>query len=256
MAVETVGESVAPIAAKIFANRERMDVADASPVEIAGGRVMDRVEPPPVVVGRHGDDADRPADPVVGGLARKEPAMPAVVLDHEEAGEQPRGERRHGERQPDLAIARGDQHRGPQRDEGQDGDREFEDAARRVRLAIGSERPPPVARRRRTVSFDRRHTKTPTRANGKAWSSGSSTAPGRTMPLLGRLQCRWNGSEMRPYRPENAKSHHNLASAEPQPRDNAETARFTASEAPKTRLCMRKAWPAGRTAAAGCGRAR
>ena len=158
MAVETVAEPVAPIAGEIFADRQRIDVADAAPVEIARGRMMDRVAAPPVVVGRHGDDADRPADPVVGGLARKERAVPAVVLDHEEADEEPRRERRHREREPDLAIARGDEHRRPQRDEGQHGDRELEDAARCARAAVGGERPRPVARRRRSaISLDCRH---------------------------------------------------------------------------------------------------
>ena len=91
--------------------------------------------------------------------------MSAVVLNHEEAHEQPRRERRHNEREPVLTVARRNEHRGPERDEGQDRDREFKDSARRTRPAVRDERLRPVARRHsRAISVHRRHSQTPTRA--------------------------------------------------------------------------------------------
>ena len=86
---------------------------------------------------------------LVGGFARQERAVPAIVLDHEEANEQQGPQRRHGERKPDLAMTGGDEHGGPERDERQEGDRKLEEAARRARPAIGGERRCPVTRRLR-----------------------------------------------------------------------------------------------------------
>ena len=158
MAIEPVADPAAPVAREIFANRQRLDVADAAPVEIARRRMVDRMAAPPVIVGGHRHDADPPADPLVGGFARQERTVPAIVLDHEEANEQPGRQRRHGKRKPDLAMTGGDEHGGPERDEGQDGDRKLEDAARRACPAVGDERLRPVARRlRRAMHFHRRH---------------------------------------------------------------------------------------------------
>ena len=163
MAIEPIAEPVAPVAGEIFPDCEGIDVADAAPVEIARRRVMDRVAAPPVIVRGHRQDADRPADPVVDGLIGHERAVPAVVLDHEEADEQAGRERRHGEGEQELAVARSDQHRGPQRDEGQDGHSQLERAARRARPAIGNERLRPIARGHgREVSLHCRHRETPT----------------------------------------------------------------------------------------------
>ena len=111
---------------KILPHRLRLDVADAAPVEISGRCMVDRVAAPPEVVGRQGQDADRPTDPVVGGLARQERSVPAIVLDHEQADEQPGGERRQREREPVKAMMRGEQHRGPERGERREGDQELE----------------------------------------------------------------------------------------------------------------------------------
>ena len=185
MAIEPIAEAAAPIAGEIFAHRQRLDVADAAPVEIARCRVMDRMAAPPVIVGRHCQDADRAADPVVGDLAGKERAVPAIVLDHEQANEQPGGERRQRERKPELAMTRGDEHRGPDGDKRREGDGELKDAARRARPAVRDERLRPVARRPRcAIRFRRRHSATPARHAllRKASSSGWSTAPREGSP--------------------------------------------------------------------------
>ena len=160
MAIEPVADPATPVAREIFANRQRLDVADAAPIEIARCRMMDRMAAPPVIVRGHRHDADCPTDPLVCGFARQERAVAAIVLDHEEANKQPGRRRRHGERNPDMAIMCGDQHRGPERDERQDGDRKLEEAPRRTRPAVGSEHLRPVARGLRCMThFHRRHSR-------------------------------------------------------------------------------------------------
>ena len=86
--------------------------------------------------------------------------MPAIVLDHEQANEQPGGERRQREGKPELAMVRGKHHRGPHGGEGREGDREFKDAARASVLArqLRAESLHPVASRpRRAFGVRRRH---------------------------------------------------------------------------------------------------
>ncbi len=106
--------------------------------------MVDCMAAPPVIVGGHRHNADPPADPLVGGFARQERAVPAIVLDHEEVNQQHGRQRRHGERKPDLAMTGGDEHSGPEREERQNGDRKLEDAARRACPAVGDERLRPV----------------------------------------------------------------------------------------------------------------
>src|ERR1700733_1160521 len=98
---------------------------------------MDRVGAPPEIVGRDRQHAERTADPVVRVLVRKKRAVPAIVLDQKQANEQPGGERRERERQPEKPVARGEQHRSPDSDEGWKGDDELEDSTRRTWLAVG-----------------------------------------------------------------------------------------------------------------------
>ncbi len=49
--------------------------------------MVDRVRAPPEIVWRERQDADGAADPVVGAPVREECAVPAVMLNHEEANE-------------------------------------------------------------------------------------------------------------------------------------------------------------------------
>jgi hypothetical protein len=45
--------------------------------------VVDGVSAPPEIIGRQGQHADRPSDPVVRDTVAKKRAMAAIVLDHE-----------------------------------------------------------------------------------------------------------------------------------------------------------------------------
>ena len=69
----------------IFAHRQRIDVANAATIEIAGGGVMDGVRAAPEIIGRHRKDADDAADPIVCPSVREECAVTAIVLDHEQS---------------------------------------------------------------------------------------------------------------------------------------------------------------------------
>ena len=97
MAVEPVHQAAPARQRQIFAHRQRIDIADAAAIEIARGRVMDGVRSPPEVVWRHGEHAERAADPVVGEAMAEERAVPAIVLDHEQPHQKSRG--RNGEQQ-------------------------------------------------------------------------------------------------------------------------------------------------------------
>ena len=87
MTVQPIPEPTPARERKVFADRQSVDVTHAATVEVAAGGVMNRVGPAPEVVGRHGDDAEDPADPVIDGLMPEEGAVTAVVLDHEQAHE-------------------------------------------------------------------------------------------------------------------------------------------------------------------------
>ena len=145
MAIEPVKEPAAPLQRKIFPDRQRLDFADAARSrlpDVAGWIAWLRRQ----IVGRHRQDADRSAHPLMGELAPQERSVPAIVLDHEQANEQPAGERRQRERDPDKAMARGEGHCGPERGEGRKGDRELKHRARCVRPAVRRERLRPIAR--------------------------------------------------------------------------------------------------------------
>src|SRR5271168_1969280 len=105
--------------------------------------------------------------------------MAAIVLDQEQANEQPGGDRRQCERKPELAMTRGDHHRGPNRDKWREGHNELEDSASRARTAVREDRLRPVTRRPdRAFRFRHRHPASARYALcRKASSSGWSTAP-------------------------------------------------------------------------------
>ena len=128
----------------VLAHGQRADVAHPAPVEVAGGGVVDGVGAPPVAVGREGHDPDRPAEPVVGAAPAEERAVPAVVLDHEQADEEARRRHRQQQGQP-VAVAEAEPSREPQGRERRRGGGELGQAARGPRLAVRGERPQPVA---------------------------------------------------------------------------------------------------------------
>ena len=117
IAEEPVAEPAPPRRGVVLVDGERLDVADAPPVEVAGGRVMDGVlVAPPQTACRRA----RPASPerCIRALRAQERAVRAVVEDDERAEQErprdqrqparePRREREHGARRADQADVRG-----------------------------------------------------------------------------------------------------------------------------------------------------
>ena len=139
-------ESAAPRRqALVLAHGQGVDVARAAPAQMAGGGVVHGMRAPPVAVGREGQHAQNPAEPVVGAPPAEERAVPAIVLDHEQAHEEAR--RRHGEEQAEpVGIAEASQHQEPQGYERHHGDEQLGQAAPEARLPVGGERTHPTTR--------------------------------------------------------------------------------------------------------------
>src|SRR6201993_2219855 len=107
----------------------------------------------PVIVWRQGHDTDDSADPIVRTTAAEKRAVAAVVLDHEEADEQTRCGRRQQQANP-MAVGKDSPHQSPDEKERHCCDRQFENAARAVGLAITGEQP----RERAGFRWDLNHT--------------------------------------------------------------------------------------------------
>jgi hypothetical protein len=71
--------------------------------------------------------------------------MTAIVLDHEEAHEQPGGGQEQQDIEPVESEMDGECDREPQGDEGDGRDGQFAHAAQSLRLAVGAEPAPPAA---------------------------------------------------------------------------------------------------------------
>src|SRR5690606_14923297 len=100
----------------------------------------------PIVVGRHGQNADDAPRPIVGLPVREKGAMAAVMLDQEEPDKEAGGG--NGEHQaPPEAISERGPGQSPADNEWCEGDRQFERAAPSVRLTVAGHdlRPWPVA---------------------------------------------------------------------------------------------------------------
>ena len=82
---QAVPEPSAPRRGPVLLDRERVHVADSAPVQVTGGRVVDRVSVSPALERRVHDHAQDGAQPGVGALRRQERAVRAIVEDDEGA---------------------------------------------------------------------------------------------------------------------------------------------------------------------------
>ena len=71
MAVKPIAQPAPARQREIFVDRQRVDVAHAAPVEIAGAGVMNGMGAPPEIVRRQRQHADDAADPIIGKPVRK-----------------------------------------------------------------------------------------------------------------------------------------------------------------------------------------
>ena len=144
VAIEAVAKSPPPGARMKLPNRQRIDVAHAAAVQVAGGGMMDGVRAAPIVVGGQGQQADDAPRPVVRGPRGEERPVAAIMLDHEQPQQQScRGQHEQCEK-PVVAEMGGRSHRGPGRRKRTSSDCEFQDAPPGTRLAIGAKFPQPV----------------------------------------------------------------------------------------------------------------
>ena len=135
MAIETIGKAAPPGHLPIFRDSQRLDVAHAALIEIAGAGMMGCVGTSPAIVRRQSQDAQAAADPVVGGAVGEEGAVAAIVLDHEDA-HQKAGGRKDEDQTPPMAIGIGSRGQGPQRGKRDEGDGKFDGAAPPVRFLV------------------------------------------------------------------------------------------------------------------------
>ena len=135
MAVQAIGQAAPAGQRAIFLHGESRDIPDAAPVEVSRGCVVDRVRPPPVVVRRQGEHPDRTSEHVVGAARPKERAVPAIVLNDEQADqEQGRG---HREQQCDpIAVPERQPHAEPQQGERTECDQHLRSPARRIGVSV------------------------------------------------------------------------------------------------------------------------
>ena len=79
--------------AQVLLDSQCLEVAEAAPVEIPEGRMVDRVRAAPVVIRHEHEHPEHRAQHVVGAPGTEERSVTAVVLDDEQAHQQAR--RRH-----------------------------------------------------------------------------------------------------------------------------------------------------------------
>ncbi len=141
---QPVGQPATARQLEVFGHRQGLDIANASPVEISGGRVMDGMGAAPVVVWRQGDHGDGSADPIVEHLAGREGAVSAIVLDDEQADQEPGGRDREDQAPPDAMFQR---EPGPRPEDGEGNRRQSQlhRAADRIGQPIRPQESPPVA---------------------------------------------------------------------------------------------------------------
>jgi hypothetical protein len=111
--------------------------------EIAHAGMMTGVRSLPVIMRRQRQDADDAPDPIVQLSLVKEGAMTAIVLNHEEAHQEPRRRDRKDQAKHGTDLE-GRPHQRPQGKEWNDRDGKLHRASRGIRLAVKGEKSGPL----------------------------------------------------------------------------------------------------------------
>src|SRR5581483_10488593 len=114
----------------IFGDGQRIDIADASPVEIARGRMMNGMGTLPVLVGSEREHAEAPPDPVVCSSGWDKCLMTTVVLDQEKTDQKSHRERQQRPVEPHMLARDRPLHGPPDQHEGHARGYQLEYAAR------------------------------------------------------------------------------------------------------------------------------
>src|SRR5205823_14021997 len=85
-----VPHALPPPRGAVLVDRQGLNVPHAAAIEVAGGRVMDRVLTPPERKRRAGEDPERGAEQGVRALGLQERAVRAIVEDDEHAQQEAR----------------------------------------------------------------------------------------------------------------------------------------------------------------------
>ena len=109
ISVNSIHQAAATVQREEFRHGQRIDIADAARIEIAGAGMVNGVGAPPVIIGGQRHHPENAADPIIAFPVAKESAMPAIMLDEEEPEQEGpcryrQQEARHeaiGEREPD-----------------------------------------------------------------------------------------------------------------------------------------------------------
>jgi hypothetical protein len=138
MAVQAIAQPSPERARAVFLHGERLDIAQTAAVEIAGAGVMGGVGMAPDAVGREGQHAGNPAEPVVCQPMTEERAVPAIVLDGEEAHEETGGGDGQRQGQPVADVERRPG-QGPKACQRHNRDGDLDDAAAGAGLPVACE---------------------------------------------------------------------------------------------------------------------
>ena len=133
VAEEAVAEPLRPRQRVVLGDGQRRHVADAAPVEVAGGGVVDRMAVPPAVERREDDQPEGDAQPLVRALRRQERAVRAVVEEDVGAQQEAGGGDRDGEHEQVRDVER-EVHQDREREVGHDRGRDVQQRAAEVRL--------------------------------------------------------------------------------------------------------------------------
>ena len=133
VAIQSVAKALEGRERAILFHRQHLDGPQTSTVQVRGCRVMDGMGATPVAVGRHGEHANAATHPGVRRRAWQEGLVTAIVLYHEQPNEKCCG-RWNKSQAPPPSSGDADIDSGPQRQQWNECDREFEEAARHARL--------------------------------------------------------------------------------------------------------------------------
>lgn len=97
VAINAIAKPPPKAAGVIFLYRQGVDIAIAAFIEIGGGGMVQRVQPAPIVIGRDGEEGKDAACPVIQAVVIEEGTVAAIMLDDENAHNQPGGG--HGQQQ-------------------------------------------------------------------------------------------------------------------------------------------------------------
>ena len=126
--------------------------ADAATIKVSGCRVVNGVCTAPHIIRCQREDAERAAKPIVQRAVTEERTVAAIMLDDEQPHEEGSGRQHEDQRRPDL-MGEAEEDPSQERQEGQGGAKQIENAAPAMRPRIGRDQPAPARGRGRGLDI-------------------------------------------------------------------------------------------------------